>query len=197
MSSSIKNKAVKKRFAETKILIKDILNCQKCREIEDGQAKSIGTGNPLASIMFIKEATGAEEAKTQLAFANLSGEAVLKALLKLNINLLEAYGTNVIKCYTKPPYQLTTKFKNCLTWLRLEIDIILPKVIVAMGKTAWQALQILTESGYNPLDKKIGYIFNWRPDIKVILTHNPDNVLKNEALKKELWLHLKLIKNCL
>jgi DNA polymerase len=197
MSSLTENKAIQKRFAETRALIKNILNCQKCQEIKDSQAKSIGTGNPLASIMFIKEATSAKEAEARLAFANSSGEAILKALLKLNINLLEAYGTNVIKCYTKPPLQLNTKFKSCLTWLRLEINIILPKVIVAMGRTAWQALEILTEPGYNPLSKKTGHIFNWRPDIKVILTYNPDNVLKEEVLKKELWLHLKLIKNCL
>jgi len=119
------------------------MSCQLCTELENCCVMGSKVGpNPNPDYAFIGEAPGEVEAKEGRPFCGPSGQLLRKALSKLNIN--DYYLLNVLKC--RPPGNrdpTTNEIMNCLPILSKQLDKYHPKVIVALGKVAHEALESL------------------------------------------------------
>ena len=116
-------------------LNKDIDLCRKC-EIGYKRTKSVpGEGAENAEIMFIGEAPGWNEDQQGRPFVGAAGQFLDELLASINLKRPQVYIANVIKC--RPPGNrdpLPTEIANCQHWLDRQIELIVPKIIVTLGR---------------------------------------------------------------
>ena len=147
-------------------------------------------GNPNADLMFIGEGPGADEDEQGIPFVGLAGKLMNQAFKGLGINRDEVYIANIVKC--RPPNNRNPEKDEavaCLDYLRNQVLVIKPKIIVLLGSVALK--NILGES-YG-ITKARG---NWieRKDIKYMPTFHPAALLRDETKKLDFWEDLKLVK---
>ena len=147
-------------------------------------------GNPNADLMFIGEGPGADEDEQGIPFVGLAGKLMNQAFKCLGINRDEVYIANIVKC--RPPNNRNPEKDEavaCLDYLRNQVLVIKPKIIVLLGSVALK--NILGES-YG-ITKARG---NWieRKDIKYMPTFHPAALLRDETKKLDFWEDLKLVK---
>lgn len=175
-------------------IVKEVAACEKC-ELHRGRRNTVpgaGVLDPL--VMCIGEAPGEEEDKTGNPFVGRAGQYLDKWLdaiaLSRNTN---CFIGNIIKC--RPPNNRDPSLKEmeaCLPFLKRQIELVRPKVILSLGRIS---SQILTESS-----KGIGAL---RGDtyfflkIPVIPTYHPSGVLRNPEYRKPVWDDLRRLKNLL
>ncbi len=97
----------------------------------------IGEGNPHAEIMFIGEAPGQKENELKRPFVGAAGQLLNKLLALIDLKREDVYISNVVK-YRPPENRDPTdeEKQQCMPWLKLEIALIRPKVIVPLGRHA-------------------------------------------------------------
>jgi uracil-DNA glycosylase len=151
-------------------------------------------GNPNADIMFIGEAPGAEEEKLSEPFVGPAGQLLTKIITAMGLNRTDVYITNI--CKFRPEIQdqgtanrkpTPAEMRACLPFVLTEIDIIRPKVIVALGATAAEGLGI-----EGAISKNRGR-YHSVGDIPVVVTYHPSYLLRQEqegrgiAAKRQSW----------
>ena len=139
--------------------------------------------------MFIGEGPGADEDEQGEPFVGKAGKLMNQAFKGLGIKREEVYIANIVKC--RPPNNRTPEKDEamaCLDYLRNQVLIIKPKIIVLMGNTALK--NILGDSF--GITKTRG---NWivKKDIKYMPTFHPAALLRDEAKKIDFWNDLKLV----
>ncbi|HDP70123.1 MAG TPA: hypothetical protein ENN38_04855 [Actinobacteria bacterium] len=183
-----------KAIAETLLLAKKIQTCKACRLHALCNEPLPGAGYPLADILVLKEAVTKQEDAERVAFFGEIGEALRSGFKKLGLDITDVYGTNAVKCSVPLKDINETNIKACKEHLETEIEILQPRIILAMGEFSIKALNAITpfeeENYFNP-----GKIINWGQGIKVIMTHSSQDALRNQTFKKEFWSALKLLKN--
>lgn len=116
-------------------LYQEIGNCNKC-EIAHSRTRAVpGEGSENAEIMFIGEAPGYHEDQQGRPFVGQAGQFLNELLSSVGLKRTDVYITNIIK--TRPPGNrdpLPGEISNCKLWLDRQIDIILPKMIVTLGR---------------------------------------------------------------
>ena len=119
-----------------------ICNCQECHLSEIRKNFVFGTGDPNADIIFIGEAPGAEEDSKGQPFIGKAGKLLDKILSAINMNRREGvFILNVLKCRTPDNRDpLPSEIGKCMPYLQKQINIINPKLIVALGKVAGKTL---------------------------------------------------------
>ena len=127
----------RRQFADDKIsyFTRNCHGCPLCQHSEHTQ-KVRGEGSIKSPLMFIGEGPGFEEDKVGKPFVGKAGQLLTTILNKMNISRERVYITNIIKC--RPPKNRTPlreEVKACSKILRLELDIIKPEVVVALGAT--------------------------------------------------------------
>ena len=147
-------------------------------------------GNPNADIMFIGEGPGADEDEQGIPFVGKAGKLMNQAFKGLGIDRDEVYIANIVKC--RPPNNRNPEKDEsiaCLDYLRNQVLVIKPKIIVLLGSVALK--NILGES-YG-ITKTRG---NWivKKNIKYMPTFHPAALLRDEAKKLDFWEDLKLVK---
>lgn len=175
--------------AETQLaaLKEQILNCKVCNEhlSEDGQVV-FGSGSPDADIFFCGEAPGADEARAGEPFVGKPGQLLSKIITTMGLSRERIYLANALnwrpehdKPYgNRPPTIEEIKF--CLPYLQAQIEIVRPKVIVALGNTAVSSLL-----GADP-SRKLGAVRGtWSSfaDIPLMITFHPSYLLRSDTLK--------------
>ena len=149
-----------------------------------------GVGNPDADLMFVGEAPGADEDIQGIPFVGRAGQLLTDIIEKgLKIPRSDVYIANVIKC--RPPQNRNPEpdeVATCEPFLFQQIDIIKPKVIVALGKFGAQTLLRTLE----PISKLRGRVFEYRGS-KLIPTFHPAYLLRNPSSKREVWEDMKLV----
>jgi DNA polymerase len=167
-----------------------INNCTKC-SLGNTRTKFVfGTGNPKADIMFIGEAPGADEDMQGLPFVGRAGQLLTKLLKEVNIERKEVYICNILKC--RPPNNrkpLPSEIEMCLPYLIKQIEIVNPKVIVALGATAIEGLLNIKRK-MSELRGKVLY-FN---KIPVVVTYHPAALLRNPNWINDFLEDLKMLK---
>ena len=131
------------------LLRADALTCTKCKLAEAGRTQVVfGVGDPDTDLLFIGEGPGAEEDRLGEPFVGRSGKLLDKLVLEeLGLTRDRFYIANVVKC--RPPGNRDPEpdeIATCRPWLEQQLDLIVPKVIVTLGKFAAQLL----------LDSKVG-----------------------------------------
>src|SRR5438045_5489168 len=169
-------------------------DCTRCKLHGQGRQQVVfGVGNPEADLMFVGEAPGADEDIQGIPFVGRAGQLLTKMIQAIDFKREDVYIANVIKC--RPPQNRNPEpdeVATCEPFLFQQIDIIKPKVIVALGKFAAQTLLRTLE----PISKIRGRVFEYR-GAKLIPTFHPAYLLRNPSSKREVWEDMKLVKKLL
>lgn len=118
-------------------LVKEISLCRGCVLCEERNMAVAGSGNIHADLMLIGEGPGAEEDKNGVPFVGAAGRLLTDMLDAVDIDRNKLYVTNIVKC--RPPKNRTPKDDEaaaCLPFLKRQIELIDPKVILLLGATA-------------------------------------------------------------
>ncbi len=166
-----------------------IKNCKKCKLCIERKNIVFGEGNKKANLMFIGEGPGADEDIQGLPFVGKAGQLMDKAFQGLGIKRQEIYITNIVKC--RPPLNRVpedNEAEACLNYLRNQVILIKPKIIVLLGSTALK----------NILGKEYSITLsrgNWieQKGIKYMPTWHPAALLRDENKKVEFWKDLKQV----
>jgi uracil-DNA glycosylase family 4 len=166
--------------------------CVKCPHLASSRKNVVfGVGSPDAELMFIGEAPGADEDEQGEPFVGKAGQLLTKIILAMGLTRETVYIGNILKCRPDMPGQAAGNRKptqdemnTCIPYLHEQIDLIRPKVIVALGATAVEGL----------LGKTIGITKlrgNWKTyrGTPLMPTYHPAYLLRNQAPseKRRVW----------
>jgi DNA polymerase len=172
----------------------DIGDCTRCKLHTMGRTQIVfGVGNPNADLMFVGEAPGRDEDLQGFPFVGRAGQLLTKIIEAIALKREDVYIANVIKC--RPPENRNPEpdeVASCEPFLFRQIDIIKPKVIVALGKFGAQTLLRTLD----PISRLRGRVFDYR-GAKLIPTFHPAYLLRNPSSKREVWEDMKLVRSLL
>ena len=168
-----------------------INNCMKCSLGKNRKNFVFGMGNPDSNIVFVGEAPGKEEDRQGLPFVGRSGKLLDKILAAINLTRDDVYILNVLKC--RPPENRDPsreEIELCEQYLKEQLRIIKPKLIVALGRISAMTL-LKTKTSLSDLRNSI----HKYEDIDFLVTYHPAALLRNPNLKKFAWEDFKLIRD--
>ena len=172
----------------------EIGDCVRCKLHALGRRQIVfGVGNPDADLMFVGVAPGADEDIQGIPFVGRAGQLLTKIIEAINLSRNDVYIANVIKC--RPPGNRNPEqdeVDTCEPFLFQQIDVIKPKVIVALGTFAARALLRTLD----PISRLRGRVYDYR-GAKLIPTFHPAFLLRNPASKREVWEDMKLVRKLL
>jgi uracil-DNA glycosylase family 4 len=172
----------------------DIGDCTRCKLHALGRNQIVfGVGHPNADLMFVGEAPGGDEDIQGIPFVGRAGQLLTKIIEAIGLKRDDVYIANVIKC--RPPQNRNPEpdeVQTCQPFLFRQIDIIKPKVIVALGKFGAQTLLETSD----PISRLRGRIYDYR-GAKLVPTFHPAYLLRNPASKREVWEDMKLVRKLL
>jgi uracil-DNA glycosylase family 4 len=167
------------------------LICVKCPHLASSRKSVVfGVGSIDAQLMFVGEAPGADEDEQGEPFVGAAGQLLTRIIQATGLSRGDVYIANILKCRPdmppgssgnrKPtPDEMTT----CIPYLHEQIDLIRPKVLVALGGTALEGL--LNKSG---ITKLRGQWQTYR-GTPLMPTYHPAYLLRNQAMseKRKVW----------
>ena len=184
-------------------IAEQVRNCRKCDLWKTRTHAVPGEGNPHAEIMFIGEAPGENEDLEGRPFVGAAGKLLTKLITEvLGLKREDVFITNVVKC--RPPNNRDPTEEEiiaCGPYLKAQIDIIRPKVIVTLGRHSTSYIFSLMGRQFSSITRVRGKEFEWKKDentvIKVFPTYHPAAALYNPNLRKVLEEDFKKIKEML
>jgi uracil-DNA glycosylase family 4 len=167
----------------------DIGDCQRCRLGKTRKHIVFADGNPKADLVFVGEGPGADEDASGVPFVGRAGKLLTQMIEAMGLQRKDVYICNVVKCRppgNRPPEpdEVTT----CSPFLVRQLEVINPKVIVALGATAAKTL-LETETG---ISKFRGQWLDFRGK-KLMATYHPAYLLRNPPAKSEVWKDLQKV----
>jgi uracil-DNA glycosylase family 4 len=170
-------------------LAAEAAGCTLCRLCEDRRTVVFGEGDANADVMFIGEGPGAEEDRTGRPFVGQAGKLLDRMIFAMGFERAQVYIANVVKC--RPPGNRDPKDDEvaaCADYLDRQIDLIRPRVIVALGKPASRRLT----GSSKPMGALRGRWSSYRGTPLMPMYH-PAYLLRNPLGKREVWEDLKLV----
>lgn len=172
-------------------LTEEILSCEKCGLCRTRGRVVPGEGAPDADLMFIGEGPGQEEDRQGRPFVGPSGQLLTQMIHAIGRERSECYIANIVKC--RPPGNRNPspdEAAACLPFLRQQVVLVRPKVVVLLGKIACryilkEEISVMRDHGR-------------RFDIKGIsffVTYHPSALLREPARKREAWEDFKLVRD--
>jgi uracil-DNA glycosylase family 4 len=168
------------------------LVCRKCPHLASSRRNVVfGVGSIEAELMFVGEAPGGDEDEQGEPFVGRAGELLTRIIKTMGLTRAQVYIGNILKCRPDTPGQATgnrkptaEEMQTCIPYLHTQIDLIQPKVLVALGATAVEGL----------LGKTIGITRlrgHWQiyRGIPLMPTYHPAYLLRNQSLaeKRKVW----------
>ena len=166
------------------------LECSRCALAQTRTNVVFGTGVPTARVMFIGEGPGADEDRLVRPFVGRAGELLKKMIHSIGMERTETYICNVIKC--RPPQNRTPtpeEMDACKGFLRAQVALVRPKIIVLLGSTAGRAVlgdQFRVTRDRGRWVEKKGVWF--------MPTYHPSALLRDETLKRPAWEDFKAVR---
>lgn len=181
----------KLREAETLAdLRREIGDCRRCKLCQGRTQIVFGVGNPNAELMFVGEGPGRDEDLQGEPFVGRAGQLLTEIITKgMKLRRQDVYIANVVKC--RPPDNRNPEpdeIVACEPFLIRQIEIIKPRVIVALGKFAAQTL--LRDKA--PISRLRGRWFDYHGS-KLMPTLHPAYLLRNPNDKKLVWADIKMV----
>jgi uracil-DNA glycosylase family 4 len=146
----------------------------------DGAPTALPTGHPLANIFLLKYGPQAQELQEGVAFHGRAGNALIKSLQRLHVDPMEVYGTNCVKF-------AGADLDVCAEWLRRELRIVEPKLVVVMGDDALEFLNGTEFPLASSLEAKVGDLQRFTPTIEALVTPDIDLSLDEAPAKTAFW----------
>jgi DNA polymerase len=174
------------------------LACRKCPHLVAFRHQVVfGVGNPDAELMFVGEAPGADEDLQGEPFVGRAGELLTRIIQTMGFSRQEVYIANVLKCRpdmppgksgNRPP--TAEEMATCLPYLREQIALIEPKLMVALGGVAMRGLL-----GVDQPMKSVRGRWHQFAGIPVMPTFHPSYLLRNQSLteKRKVWEDMLLV----
>ncbi|MBI1846474.1 MAG: uracil-DNA glycosylase [Candidatus Rokubacteria bacterium] len=166
--------------------------CRRCKLCEGRATIVFGAGNPRADLLVIGEGPGADEDAQGLPFVGRAGQLLTRMLAARGVGFTrdEVYVTNAVKC--RPPGNRNPEAEElatCAPFLAAQLRAIQPKVVLALGSVATQALLRTRE----PIGKLRGRVHPFGAAV-LIPTFHPAFLLRNpgDEYKRMAWDDLKL-----
>ena len=181
--------SIKDPAAALRIIREDLGDCTRCVLHQQGRKQIVfGVGNPKADLMFVGEGPGADEDAQGEPFVGRAGQLLNNMISAMGLKRSDVYIANVVKC--RPPQNRTPEKDECDTcspFLMRQIDVIKPKVIVALGAVAAKNLLAVSDSMANLR----GRWYDFR-NSKLLVTYHPAYLLRDPRQKKEAWKDLQM-----
>ena len=152
----------------------------------DGAPTALPTGHPLANIFLLKYGPQAQELQEGVAFHGRAGNALIKSLQRLRVDPMEVYGTNCVK-FAGADLDL------CAEWLRRELRIVEPKLVVVMGEDALEFLNGVRFPLSSTVEAKVGELQRFTPTIEALVTPDIDQSLDEAPAKTAFWNAFKTV----
>ncbi len=166
--------------------------CTKCPHLARTRTQTVfGVGNPDAELMFIGEAPGADEDARGEPFVGRAGQLLTKIIETMGFARDDVYIANVLKCRPDMPPGVSgnrpptlPEMQTCLPYLAEQIEIVQPKVLVALGVTAVEGLL-----GTRGVMRELRGKWHSSHNTPLMITYHPSYLLRNQALseKRKVW----------
>ncbi len=187
----IRSQADSKPVKDDILRLRDkVLKCRLCAELARTRQKVVfGAGNIHAKLVFVGEAPGADEDQQGLPFVGRAGQLLTKIIEAMGLSREQVFICNVLKCRppnNRPP--APDEVVNCRPYLKRQIELIRPKVIVALGNHAAKAL-LQTERGISEMRGT----FQEYEGIPVMCTYHPAYLLRSPGEKRKVWEDMKKV----
>jgi len=165
--------------------------CQRCRLAKGRTRVVFSDGNPQARLIVVGEAPGANEDRTGLPFVGQAGKFLDLLLASVDLSRKDSvYICNVLKC--RPPGNrdpMADEIELCSPFLKRQIALVAPEVILAVGTFAAQLL-----TGTNrPLGKLRGSVYTYE-DVPLVVTYHPAALLRNAGWTRSTWDDFQLLR---
>lgn len=171
-------------------LLAHIGDCQRCPLCSGRTNLVFGVGDPHADLMFVGEGPGRDEDLRGEPFVGRAGQLLTEIIEKgMKLRRQDVYIANVVKC--RPPNNRNPEpgeIKQCMPFLARQVELVQPRVIVALGTFA---AQTLLDVG-TPISRMRGDWHAYR-GVKVMPTFHPAYLLRNPSDKKLVWADIKLV----
>ena len=163
-----------------------VSSCTGCGLSQTRQQAILGEGLASADWMIVGDAPGEEEDKAAQSFAGPAGQLLDNMLKALSLTRDQVYLTHALKCRTPVGRNASqVEVSHCATYLARQVELVQPKVILAMGRTA--ALALLQSA--EPLGKLRSQVQSFK-GVPVVVTYPPAYLLRNQADKAKAWADL-------
>ena len=173
----------------------EVEHCEACSLHRTRRHTVFGAGSVSAECLFVGEAPGAEEDRGGLPFVGRAGQLLNAMIFALGLERDQTYIANVLKC--RPPDNrdpLGEEVRSCETYLHRQIELLEPRIIIALGRFAAQSL--LKSS--LPIGKLRGLRHVYEPfGIPLVATYHPAYLLRSPLEKRKVWSDLTLAKTVL
>lgn len=164
-----------------------VQTCKLCKLCKTRKNVVFGEGcteSPL--VMVIGEGPGENEDLTARPFVGMAGQFLDKWLKSISLSReTNTYIANIVKC--RPPMNRDPELDEkqaCFEYLKMQIDILQPKVILCLGKPASTMMTKLYDASITSLR---GHFFFYNKSIPMLCTYHPAAVLRDSSLKKAVW----------
>ena len=167
-----------------------ICNCQKCPLSQNRTKFVFGVGNSNADLLFVGEGPGQEEDLKGKPFVGRAGHLLDKILAAIQMTRNEVYICNMVKC--RPPENRNPQQEEidaCFHYLETQIQMVNPKLIVALGRIAAHALLDVK----TPIGQLRSKMWKWR-QYDLVVTYHPAALLRNPGFKPPAWEDFKWIR---
>ncbi len=176
--------------ADWATLQSQVADCTRCRLCETRTQTVFGVGDPAADWMVIGEAPGAEEDRQGEPFVGRAGQLLNAILRSVGLQREEVFIANILKC--RPPQNRDPKsdeVEKCLPYLEGQVDLIRPRLILALGRVAAQNLLGSSE----PIGRMRGRIHTFGEErIPVVVTYHPAYLLRSPLEKRKVWQDMQM-----
>ncbi len=182
--------AALQQYQSLKELFEATKDCQKCKLGKTRKNYVFGEGNEQAKLVVVGEAPGADEDETGRPFVGRSGELLNKILSSVKFERSDVYICNIVK--SRPPQNRNPEpdeIEACLPYLLRQIELIRPKMILALGKVA---ANTLLENNLSMTAMR-GKVHRWK-SIDVVATYHPAALLRNPNWKKLCWEDVQMMR---
>jgi len=162
-------------------------DCHRCKLCKSRTNIVFGVGDPDTKLLFVGEGPGAEEDRQGLPFVGRSGQLLTKMIEAMGLSRDRVYICNVVKC--RPPDNRDPEPDEvlaCSTFLKAQLNIIKPTVIVTLGRYASQTLL-----GTSTPMSQIRGVWTTYEGVDLMPTFHPAFLLRNPTKKKEVWQDLQ------
>ncbi|HMF89024.1 MAG TPA: uracil-DNA glycosylase [Candidatus Angelobacter sp.] len=180
---------IEDRPAALKAIRADIGDCTRCRLHKGRKNIVFGVGNVNADLMFVGEGPGADEDEQGEPFVGRAGQLLNNMIAAMGLKRGDVYIANVVKC--RPPQNRTPEKDECDTcspFLMRQIEVIRPKVIVALGAVAAKNLLAMNDS----MASLRGRWYDFK-GARLAVTYHPAYLLRDPRQKKEAWKDLQMV----
>lgn len=171
-------------------LARECAGCRECALHQTRKNVVFGVGNPQAEIMLVGEGPGANEDATGIPFVGRAGQLLDDMLAIIGLDRERVYICNIVKC--RPPHNRVPEPDEraaCMEYLRQQVALVRPKVIVCLGSTPTRALM-----GEDMRITRDRGVWQLKKGVWMLPTYHPAALLRDADKKRPAWEDFKAIR---